>query len=138
MEYIPKHFIELAMQGGWSPLKSVVVHLDDAFEQIDYDTIVFYKGNNVELCAPLGRISIARTLLDPTFWQCLGKIIEQHKSESKCNHQGCREGLHSIRCPKYEGAFDDWCERANHFFNLILQHDEASIKAFWEGLKAKQ
>lgn len=67
--------IKKAIEGGWQPLKTYIVRDTDAVEQIDFQTIAFYNGTDVELGAPIGRINIYRMFCDPLFWQALGKAL---------------------------------------------------------------
>lgn len=118
---IPKQAIEKAIEGGWKPLKTIVVHDTDAFEQIDYQTIVFYNGTNVELGAPIGRRNLYSIALDPTFWQALGKVLRW--AETITNTDVCTECLDNYKPV-------GWHQNALRFYDLILTGK--STEEFWE------
>lgn len=140
---IPREAIEKAIEAGWEPLKTIVVHNIDAFEQIDWQTIAFYNGSSAELGAPIGRVNIYRIALDPSFWQALGKSLACEK-----NPEGNRADVPCEKCD----VSHPWCEHgqgwqevAHRFYDLILTKPEQlnwkkgeSIERFWVELFANQ
>jgi hypothetical protein len=116
---IPNEIISKAMEGGWIPLKSILIKYIDAFEQIDYDTVVFYKGTSPDLGEVLGRISIARSILDYSFWQCLGKAMGW-------------SGEHYT----LESGRKEWVYKWHRFIDHLAEGKD--IESFFDGLITKE
>lgn len=115
---IPLEIIKLTIEGGWKPLASVVIHDTDAFEQSDFQTLVFYKGSDPETCAIAGRINIYRALCDPTFWSSLGKALGLEKRTIEVVLDG--------------DIIHDYKQLAHRLFDLILTQQDTTV--FWQEL----
>lgn len=125
---IPKTVMEKAIAGGWR----------NGFllsnPQADVKTLLReYKS----FPAPWQEI-----VLDPSFWQCLGKALGWNKYV--CEHCGgdfnppeTRHENHAtcLRLGKCLGVWTgDWDKHAKYFYNLILTGDDT--KAFWAAVLA--
>lgn len=90
---IPKLAIVTAIEGGWKPKYSSSEHIEHwyGFEE------------KKSICIP-------QTVLDPSFWECLGKELGWGSSPYKRN----------------------WRASANEFYNLILNCED--IDFYWKEL----
>lgn len=65
-----KEVINKAIEGGWKPFKSFDLLPTDKLEQIDFETMICWRDGKGH-----GSIHFNRVLLDPLFWQSLGKAL---------------------------------------------------------------
>lgn len=118
--------IKKAIEGGWGGgLKSdVVIEFFDKTKTVGFH----YPGtfNGVEM-------SIYDLLLQPLFWQALGKAEGWRNDNSKCN---CRpyEGLHEWECPLNAGR-NDWKDNWHNFIDHLAQGKD--IDSFFDDLLQK-
>jgi len=96
MNIIPKWALEASIKGGWS------TNVPDKFiENGDW-----YKY----------------VLLEPDFWQCLGKEL----------------GWKECKCGKACMIQPDWYDNAHRLYDLILSRaPQEDIDAYWEALRPK-
>lgn len=72
MTHIEQAIREAVEKGGFKPFASIVPPQPWISEKMDFDTLAIYDGDP-ETSARRGSIGIARTLINPAFWQALGK-----------------------------------------------------------------
>lgn len=123
---IPKLAIEKAIEGGWKNIYLPNVPFEVKITESKYLVVTHSNGHEVVVCP------IAEIALDPTFWQCLGKMLEWGDSCCHCNEHGFYEvyrhqavcGLSSARAP--------WQIRAERLYHLILTGGDTH--KFWDEL----
>lgn len=114
---IPQWAVQAAIKGGWR------TDDEDLRDVIDLDWEDFYWQ---------------KAVLDPDFWQCLGKELGWKKYQCKCSHYYNKEGF--VKCPecKKEGAHYTWKLKAFALYDLILSRaTDEEIAAYWDSLKPK-
>lgn len=103
---IPKHIIEKAIEGGWRENMHRIV-MEKSYcmlfsERLStYPTMIYY----------------AEIILDPLFWQSLGKALRWYGD----NPEPDKKHLKGL-----------WIEYAHEFFDLLLTGDDT--KKFWVNL----
>lgn len=141
---IPKHIIEKAIEGGWrEKMRKIVMEKSYCMlfaERLStYPTMIYY----------------AEFILDPLFWQALGKSLGWGKEtyhtntgkewgERFCNHcgisvdiqpsreSGCNHVHYPESCDICLKNSKTWKEQARQFFDLLLSNGNTS--AYWESL----
>lgn len=123
---IPKQVIEKAIEGGWSilgltgqmtfswswrinpfhPEQEIMVVQDDIGEPHDLD---YYQ-----------------TVLDPTFWQALGKALGWKEVETEWRH------ANSNTSEVYSFSNERWANEAHSFYDLILTRGDT--ETYWNEL----
>lgn len=101
---IPKAAFEKAIKGGWHEGYEIAYVLDDG-------AVLLKSTKSVRSIALVN----AEIVLDPTFWQALGKALVWEKLE-----------YHS------DGSYDGWHYYATRFINLILTGGDT--EKYWNDL----
>ncbi len=121
---IPKHFIELALAGGWyggsryPKTKKQQMHILKLVRVNDALSKIYLEQAHEIVC-------------DPTFWRSLGKelkwqdIQELETRITKCWCSKCGEVRVTMQWPV-------WKYHAQHFFELLLSGGDTD--SFWKNL----
>lgn len=134
---IPKKIIEKAIEGGWSPdcnNPRWLHFMKDGLAWRQFD-------NEMPLPFDTNLVHFATTVIDPTFWQALGKELGWNKRVCKgCGSEAKPvEGEYHRICPTCnrgnEDRIDGWQFRAHRFYNLLLTGGDTD--AFWKELLTK-
>lgn len=123
---IPSKVIELAMAGDWVH-KSPYYRSSDKLVSIvhwpEYLTDMSYfvaKDSN----GYLHRVKIAEVILDPLFWQALGKQLGWKYSNEECLHD-----FVDVWC------YHMWKNKAVELYLLLLTNaPQEELEKYWEGL----
>jgi hypothetical protein len=86
MTHIEQAIKEAVENGGFMPFASIVPPRPWISEKMDFDTLAIYDGDP-ELSARRGSVGISRTLINPSFWQALGRARDWGEECSICSAQ---------------------------------------------------
>lgn len=130
---IPELAIIKALENEWNPWTTVIVPKPFFIEQMDFDSYAIYDGDP-ELSARRGTIHIARTALDPSFWQALGKVLGWGTSCWHYNERGLYEVYRHPAVCGLSSARSQWQIQAQRCYDLILT--KQPTEPFWQELLA--
>lgn len=133
---IPKRAIELAIEGGWEPFKTIGVVGDGSWDKIDFERYGYSAPQNLD--KTLASINIYRIALTSEFWQSLGKSLGWSDLD-QCGHKypSNGDGRYSDICKICGRKFTPgtWQEKAHRFYDLILTN--VDTEQYWAELLAK-
>lgn len=117
---IPKEIIEKAISGGWRPHNGT-----------DYSHHKIRKANKRGGCyleneSRTTFLDFRHTVVDPTFWQALGKSLKW-SNYAVCSTHGQYCILNCSQAVPFE-----WMYQAHRFYDLILQGQDTG--EFWKEL----
>jgi hypothetical protein len=116
---IPKEIIEKAIEGGW---KRGVDASKNVFSFDIYESGIVYSVD------PVMYIDAEEMIIDPLFWQSLGKALGWDKEDEenlKLYHASGGYGRMPVTIYK-------WNKNAHNFYNLLLT--SGNTEKFWKDL----